>query len=126
MNLNSLNAAAKTAAKAAPAADLGSLPEWDLRDLYRSLDDPQVKRDLDRADAECIAFEEGYRGKLAAIAASIEAGRTLAAAVERYESIAELLGRLDSFAGLLYAGNTTDPVGAKFYGDGPERLTPPS
>src|SRR5437868_2550150 len=123
MNLNSLNAAAKTAAKPAPAADLGFLPEWDLRDLYPSLDDPQVKRDLDRADAECAAFEESYRGKLAAITASSAAGRTLAAAVERYESIEELLGRLDSFAGLLYAGNTTDPVRAKFYGDVRDRLT---
>ena len=27
-----------------------------------------VKRDLDRADAECIAFEEAYKGKLAALA----------------------------------------------------------
>src|SRR5947207_1791466 len=123
MNLNWLNAAAKTAAKPAPAADLGFLPEWDLRDLYPSLDDPQVKRDLDRADAECAAFEESYRGKLAAITASSAAGRTLAAAVERYESIEELLGRLDAYAGLLYAGNTADPVRAKFYGDVRDRLT---
>ena len=117
------NAPAKAAAKSTPAADLGPLPEWDLRDLYPSIDAPQVKRDLDRADAECLAFEESYRGKLAAIAASVEAARTLAEAVERYEGIDELLGRLDSYAGLLYAGNTTDPARAKFYGDVRDRLT---
>src|SRR5229473_497530 len=120
---NATNAPAKTAQKPAPAADLGRLPEWDLRDLYPAIDAPQVKRDLDRADAECMAFEESYRGKLAAIAASVEPGRAFAEAVERYESIDELLGRLDSYAGLLYAGNTIDPARAKFYGDVRDRLT---
>jgi oligoendopeptidase F len=115
--------AARTAAKPAPAPELGSLPEWDLRDLYPSIDAPQVKRDLERADAECLAFEESYRGKLAALAASVEAGRALAEAVERYERIDELLGRLDSYAGLLYAGNTADSARAKFYGDVRDRLT---
>src|SRR6266567_3541202 len=123
MLANAANAPAKTAQKPAPAADLGPLPEWDLRDLYPSIDAPQVQRDLDRADAECVAFEESYRGKLAAIAASVEPGRTFAEAVERYESIDELLGRLDSYAGLLYAGNTIDPARAKFYGDVRDRLT---
>ena len=123
MIANATNAPAKPAQKPAPAAALGPLPEWDLRDLYPSIDAPQVKRDLDRADAECLAFEESYRGKLAAIAASVEPGRALLAAVERYESIDELLGRLDSYAGLLYAGNTTDPARAKFYGDVRDRLT---
>jgi oligoendopeptidase F len=117
------NAPAKHAAKPATAADLGPLPEWDLRDLYRALDDPQVKHDLDRADAECLAFEERYRGKIAAIAAALDAGAALAEAVERYEAIDELLGRPDSYAGLLYAGNTTDPARAKFYGDVRDRLT---
>src|SRR5436309_2404622 len=82
---NAPNAPAKTAVKPAPSTDLGPLPEWDLRDLYPSIDAPQVKRDLGRVDAECLAFEESYRGKLAAMAASVEAGRTLAEAVERYE-----------------------------------------
>src|SRR5262249_5046568 len=118
MTVNSPRAG--TAAKPAPAPDLGTLPEWDLRDLYPSIDAPQVKRDLERADAECLAFEESYRGKLAALAGS---GSALAAAVERYERIDELLGRLDAYAGLLYAGNTTDPARAKFYGDVRDRLT---
>ena len=35
----------------------------------------------------------------------------------------DLLGRLMSYAGLVYSGDTTDPVRAKFYGDTQERLT---
>ena len=131
-----------TAAKAKPAAKsvktaarkpakslvangkaLGTLPEWDLTDLYPAIGAPEVTRDLDRADAACIAFEEVYKGKLAALAAAPDAGVKLAAAVKRYEALDDLLGRLISFASLVYAGNTSDPVRAKFYGDMQERIT---
>jgi oligoendopeptidase F len=102
---------------------LGELPEWNLADLYPGIDAPEVKRDLERADAECVAFEETYKGKLATLAAAADAGAKLAEAVRRYEAIDDLLGRLISFASLVYAGNTTDPVRAKFYGDMQERIT---
>jgi oligoendopeptidase F len=99
------------------------LPEWNLDDLYRGLEDPAIKRDLDRIDAECAAFEEAYRGKLAGFAAVADGGATLAAAVRRYEAIDDLMGRLSSFAGLIHAGDTLDPARTKFYGDVQERLT---
>jgi oligoendopeptidase F len=102
---------------------LGGLPEWNLTDLYSGLDDPAVKRDLHRADSECAAFEEAYKGKLAAMAGTPEGGSALAAAVARYEAIDDLMGRLGSYAGLIHAGNTVDPARTKFYGDVQERLT---
>ena len=120
--------AAVKRAHAAPAArsktsGLGALPEWNLTDLYPALDGPEVKRDLDRADADCLAFEEAYKGRLADMAKSPGGGTELAQAVRRYEAIDDLIGRLLSFAGLLYAGNTADPTRAKFYGDVQERIT---
>jgi oligoendopeptidase F len=102
---------------------LGALPEWNLSDLYSGLDDPAVARDLDRADADCAAFEVAYKGKLADMAASPEGGAALAAAVKSYEAIDDLMGRLGSYAGLLHAGDTLDPARTKFYGDVQERLT---
>src|SRR3984885_13060608 len=102
---------------------LGRLPEWNLNDLYSGLDDPLIKRDLDRADADCVAFEEAYKGKLAELARAPKAGETLAEAVRRYEAIDDLVGRLSSYAGLLHAGNTVDPARNKFYGDVQDRLT---
>ena len=107
--------------QAARKTGFGSLPEWNLADLYSGLDDPAIKRDLDRADAECIAFEDAYKGKLADMAKSGSAA--LAEAVRRYEAIDDLAGRLGSYAGLLHAGNTVDPQRTKFYGDVQERLT---
>jgi len=99
------------------------LPEWNLDDLYSSLDDPAIDRDLDRADAECAAFEDAYKGKLATLVAAADGGPSLATAVRRYEKIDDLMGRLSSFAGLVHAGNTLDPARTKFYGDIQERLT---
>ena len=106
-----------------PAARIGALPEWNLADLYDGIDDPQVKRDLDRADAESLAFEQAYKGKLAALADQPDAGPTLAEAVKRYEALDDLLGRLTSYAGLIHAGDTVDPARAKFYADVQERIT---
>ncbi|MFN3348687.1 M3 family oligoendopeptidase [Pseudorhodoplanes sp.] len=115
--------APKAAAKPAASPDLGPLPEWNLADLYRSIDAPEFKRDLDRAEAECIAFEKAYKGRLAELAAGPHAGQALAEPVRRYEAMEDLLGRLLSYAMLAYTGNTTDPQIAKFYGDVQERVT---
>src|SRR5436853_4190318 len=83
--------AAKPAAKSLPtktlSKSLGALPEWNLADLYPSMDAPSVKRDLERGEGECIEFEKAYKGRLAAIAAGAEAGPVLAEAVRRYEAI---------------------------------------
>src|SRR5689334_4688010 len=108
----------KTATKA-----LNALPEWNLADLYPSLDAPEIKRDLVQVEKDSATFERDYKGKLADIAAGADAGPILAKAVQRYEALEELMGRLISYAGLVHAGNTTDPVRSKFYGDVQERLT---
>ena len=116
-------ASADRAAKSPPVSRLGSLPEWNLADLYAGLDDPQVERDLGRGAAESLAFEQAYKGKLAALADGPDAGAVLAEAVTRYEALDDLLGRLMSYAGLLHAGDTVDPARAKFYADVQERIT---
>jgi oligoendopeptidase F len=112
---------AKPARRAATtrAPGLGALPEWDLTDLYPAMDAPELKRDLARADAESIAFEHDYKGKLAALT---QDGR-LIEAVKRYEALDDLLGRLISYAGLVHAGDTVNPTRAKFYGDIQEKVT---
>jgi oligoendopeptidase F len=122
--------AVKTVAKSAlksPAKSakgkLGHLPEWNLADLYTAIDAPEVKRDLERAEAECVAFEQAYKGKLAALTEGPRGGQALAAVVKRFEALDDLMGRLGSYAGLTYSGNTTDPARAKFYGDVQDRIT---
>jgi len=102
-------------------AKLGDLPEWNLNDLYPAMDSPEVLADLAKAEAESRAFEEKYKGRLSELAAGDHAG--LLGAVLAYEAIDDLMGKLGSYAGLVYAGDTTDPKRAKFYGDVSEKLT---
>jgi oligoendopeptidase F len=105
------------------AARLGALPEWDLSALYSGLDDPAIKRDLERTDADCLAFEQAYKGKLAALATAPQGTSTLGEAVRRYEAISDRMGRLGSYAVLIHEGDTVDPARTKFYGDMQERMT---
>jgi oligoendopeptidase F len=112
-----------SAAIAPRGEELGALPEWDLSHLYPGLDSEAFKADLARAEAECKAIAETYRGRLDDLAKGANAAAVLGEAVKRYEAIEDLLGRLMSYAGLVYSGDTTDPVRAKFYGDTQERLT---
>src|SRR5437868_12084438 len=98
--------ASKTSVKAAPK--LGKLPEWNLADLYASIDAPEITRDLDHVDKECTAFETAYKGKLAVQVVKDGGGAWLTAAVQRYEAIDDVMGRLSSYAGLVHAGNTVD------------------
>ena len=122
-DLRKATAQRKTSSKKAPSSRADKLPEWNLSDLYSAIDAPEVTRDLDRLDAECVAFENDYKGKLPERMAGEGGGRWLAGAVKRYEAIDDLAGRLDSYAGLMHAGDSVDPVISKFYGDVSERLT---
>ena len=99
---------------------LGALPEWDLSDLYPGLDSDAVRQDLAGAESGCRAFSDTYKGRLEDLARD---GDGLGQAVADYEALEDRLGRLMSYAGLVYAGDTTDPVRAKFYGDTQDRLT---
>src|SRR5690606_15690214 len=102
--------------------DLGVLPEWNLADLYPSMDAPELAADLERASQEALAFEKTWKGRLAEEAGKGAEGR-LGEALQAYEALVELFGRIGSYAGLIYAGDTSDPKRAKFYGDVQEKLT---
>jgi oligoendopeptidase F len=110
-----------SAKKSAKTPKLGALPEWNLNDLYPGLDSAELKRDLAAADGDCAGFEKDFKGRLAAMAAG--EGEPLVAPIKRLEALEDRLGRIVSYAALIYAGNSTDPIRAKFYGDVQERIT---
>jgi len=102
---------------------LGELPEWNLDDLYVGMGDPTIAADLKLAESEAADFETRFKGKLIEMATGADAGERLAEAVTAYEQLEESLGRLISFAGLVHAGDNTDPARSKFYGDVVEKIT---
>src|SRR5690606_14645461 len=88
--------------------DPGLLPEWDLSDLYPSADSPALAADMEKAARDAVDFEARWKGRLGEEAAKANGGN-LAEAIREYEALAELMGRIGSFAGLYYYGDTTDP-----------------
>jgi oligoendopeptidase F len=109
------------APQAAASADLGSLPEWDLTDLYPAIDAPEVAADLKEILDRSKTFETSYKGRLAEMAQSNVSA--LVTAIRAYEDLEDLMGRLISFAGLVYSENTIKPASQKFYGDVQEQIT---
>ncbi len=108
----------KSAMNDASAAQSGSLPAWDLSDLYPSPDSPLVTADLARAEQAAKDFSRAHAGTLAGLP-----GAALAVAIGEYEAIQEILGRVASYAQLLFAGDSTDPAIGRFYQTVNERVT---
>ena len=80
---------------------------WNLQDLYRDPDDPQISADLDSALQRAEAFESSYRGQI-----NVEGGPAcslLLTALNELESLTELMDKPAVYAGLLHAAKTDDP-----------------
>jgi oligoendopeptidase F len=80
---------------------------WDLRDLFAGHDDPRIDATL----RECRDRAEKFAAKFRPL---LENSQTLTAdavfdALQELESIYEPLGRVGSYAGLLYAADTARP-----------------
>ena len=109
-------------ANAADNAALGDLPAWNLADLYPAPASPEFRADMARAEADALAFEAKWKGRLDA-ATERSGDEGIGAAVAEFEALEDLLGKLISYAGLTYFSNTTDPANGKLYGDTQSKLT---
>ena len=95
-----------------------ALPTWDLSDLYPAPDSPRVAADLAEAEAAAKAFKDAYMGKLAALP-----GAGLADAIASYERIEGIVGRVMSYAQLLFASDNSNSVYGQFSQTMTERVT---
>ncbi len=94
------------------------LPVWDLSDLYAAPDDPRLSADLTRVEQEARALESRLAGKLARLS-----GDELAAGISQYEKLEEVLGRVMSYAQLVFSGDAEDAANGRFYQTMQERVT---
>ena len=94
------------------------LPRWDLSDLFPGPESPELQSALASAAAEAKSFAATYQSVLAGLE-----GDALATAISRFERLQDDLGRIGSYAQLLYAGDMSDPEISRFYQTIQERLT---
>lgn len=97
---------------------LGKLPEWNLNDFYTSISDPDIEKDIKKADTLSKEFAKRYEGQLDLISAD-----ELAIAIRAYETITDLLGKIGSYAQLVYAQNMAKDENTQFYQNICEKLT---
>ena len=65
------------------------LPAWDLSDLYKSIDDPQIKKDMETYRRSAVKFAKTYKGRLAELSAD-----EFYTAIKDIEKRARISGRL--------------------------------
>jgi oligoendopeptidase F len=94
-----------------------SLPVWSLADLYESPTDPRIAADLDAAAglAGELAAREGLF--LEARADPARLAGLIAAALQLYERITNLLGGVGAYASMAASVDRADPVLAKLEAD---------
>ena len=80
---------------------LGDLPVWDLSDLYKSHNDKKLSSDIKEVKSISKTFIEKYKGNLEQLNSS-----QLNEAINYYERINQILGKLYSYASLSFAINT--------------------
>ncbi len=80
---------------------------WNLADLYSTVQG--ADRDLEKAEQQATGFASTYRGRIAELEAA-----ALAEAVNQFEALQDLLGRVEAFAYLQWSADTGKPEHGAF------------
>ena len=94
------------------------LPVWDLSSLYPGMRSSELKQDLEKVAQKATSFEIKYKDNVSQLT-----GPQLAHSIIEYEKIEETLGRLMSFAQLIYAGDMLDSEISNFHQSIHEKVT---
>ncbi len=77
--------------------------EWDLSDLYEAVDDPALQKDKEKVQKQAKQFASAYKGEIASFNA-----QEMKEALKEYEQIMELLGKIGSYAQLIWSTETSN------------------
>ena len=89
---------------------LGDLPQWDLNDLYASINDSKLSSDKIEIEELTESFINKYQNKIATLSSE-----KLNEAIRDYQTINQKLGKLYSYVSLTFSINTDKPDFGKKY-----------
>lgn len=75
---------------------------WDLSDLYTSIDDPALEKDREKVVKKAGQFSDKYKGDIPQLEPE-----EFRQALQEYEEILELIGKISSYAHLIWSTNTS-------------------
>lgn len=77
---------------------------WDLSDLYNSIDDPDLQADKKHVFELANSFADKYRGKVSELDEE-----EMKHALQDYEQLIEIIGKIGSYAHLIWSTDTNNP-----------------
>ena len=92
--------------------------EWDLSDLYRGFDDPELNHDLESLQTQAIDFRDAFRGNVKDLTPE-----QLAQCFKQLEAISEKSGYLYAFPSLIFSADTRNTEAKQFLDKAMEALT---
>jgi len=95
-----------------------NLPSWDLSDLYQSIHDPKINKDLGAYKKNALELQKKYKGKLSKLSS-----KEFLSALKLVEKNATLGGRLGGFASLNMSTQMKNSEAMIFYQNISEKLT---
>lgn len=95
----------------------GSLPNWDLSALYSSMTCPKLEKDYSQLETKIKDFSDNYYQKVTSLSTN-----ELAQAIQSYEEMQEIMGRIMSYAYLVYATDMSSEEVGRFYQNQEERV----
>lgn len=97
--------------------DYGPLPEWDLGDLFSGPDGQDIEAAFLTADAQAKDFESRLKGQIATLSPA-----EFGAAIGDFEALTDLMGKIGTYASLIFSTHLGDPEIGRFYQGTSERL----
>lgn len=94
------------------------MPAWDLSDLYKGMDDSQIKKDMETYRKSAIKFTKTYKGNLHNLSAE-----EFLEAIKDIEKRSLMAGRLGGFAYLNMVTQMKNGKAVAFYQNIEEKLT---
>ena len=93
------------------------VPEWDLKDLYQSLENQNISNDISFSIKKQEEFVKKYQGTLQDLSKKeiANAAKEICRAIKEYEKIGEINGKVATYAYLNKAKNSSDEKIAIFY-----------
>ena len=92
--------------------------EWNLSDLYRGFDDPQLKQDLQALQHKTAEFRQNYRGKVSQLAPE-----AFARCLQQLEAISTKADHLIAFPSLVFCKDSRNSEAKQFLNDMKVALT---
>ncbi len=99
-------------------SDKKEFPAWNLSDLYKGIDDPEIKTDMEKYKQLNLMLAEKYKGKLASLSPA-----DFYQAVQAYEQASVLSAKLGIFAYLNMITQMSNQEAMAFYQNTSETMT---